>query len=120
GQRPLAVGGLVLSAVGMGWIALIADPELSYGALVLPLVIGGIGNSLALPAIPAAAVGTMPAELIGIASGANSTMRELGGVFGIAVLAAVFGATGSYATPADFATGFTAAMTGVAMLAAFG
>ena len=120
GQRPLAVGGLVLSALGMAWIAAIAEPDLAYGALVIPLIVGGIGNSIALPAIPAAAVGTMPPELIGTASGANSTMRELGGVFGIAVLVAVFGAAGSYDSPAAFADGFTAAMAGVALLAALG
>jgi EmrB/QacA subfamily drug resistance transporter len=120
GQRPLAVGGLLLSALGMGWIAWIAEPGLGYGALVVPLVIGGIGNSLALPAIPAAAVGTMPPELIGTASGANSTMRELGGVFGIAVLVAVFGATGSYTSREAFTSGFTSAMAGVAVFAALG
>lgn len=33
------------------------------------------------------------------ASGANNAIREIGGVFGVAVLAAVFSARGSYATP---------------------
>jgi hypothetical protein len=36
--------------------------------------------------------------------------RELGGVFGIAVLVAVFAAAGSYASPAAFVDGFTPAI----------
>jgi hypothetical protein len=37
-------------------------------------------------------------------------MRELGGVFGIAVAVAVFAAAGSYASPAAFADGFAPAI----------
>jgi hypothetical protein len=36
--------------------------------------------------------------------------RELGGVFGIAVLVAVFAAAGSYASPAAFVDGFAPAV----------
>ena len=43
----------------------------------------------------------------GIASGANNAMRELGGVFGIAVLGAVFSARGGYASAASFVAGLT-------------
>ena len=41
----------------------------------------------------------VPREDEGKASGANNTIRELGGVFGVAVLAAIFSANGSYASP---------------------
>ena len=37
-------------------------------------------------------------------------MRELGGVFGIAVAVAVFAAAGSYASPQAFTDGFTPAI----------
>jgi hypothetical protein len=37
-------------------------------------------------------------------------VRELGGVFGIALSVAVFAGAGSYASPIAFADGFTAAM----------
>ena len=37
-------------------------------------------------------------------------MRELGGVFGIAVLVAVFSAAGSYASPEAFVDGFGPAL----------
>jgi hypothetical protein len=45
-------------------------------------------------------------------------MRELGGVFGVAIAVAVFAATGSYASPAAFTDGFAPAI-GVAAALAF-
>ena len=38
GERPFAVAGLLLQAAGMGWIALIAGPDVAYWQLVAPLV----------------------------------------------------------------------------------
>ena len=46
----------------------------------------------------------------GQASGANNAMRELGGVFGIAVLAAIFANRGSYFTAETFMDGLTPAV----------
>jgi hypothetical protein len=46
----------------------------------------------------------------GRASGANNTIREIGGVFGVAVLASVFSANGSYATPQAFVDGMVPAV----------
>ena len=55
-------------------------------------------------------VASVPAEEVGVASGTNSAIRELGGVFGVAVLATVFTRTGVYTSPAIFADGFRAAL----------
>jgi hypothetical protein len=52
----------------------------------------------------------MAAEALGKAAGANSMMRELGGVFGIAVAVAVFAAAGSYASVRAFTDGFQPAI----------
>ena len=46
-------------------------------------------------------------------------LRQLGGAFGIAILAAVFSAAGSYASPHAFSSGFTWAA-GVAALLSLG
>ncbi len=46
----------------------------------------------------------------GQASGANSAIRELGGVFGVAVLASVFARYGGYDTPATFSDGMVPAV----------
>lgn len=45
-----------------------------------------------------------------MAAGTNSAMRELGGVFGVAVLASVFSRPGAYTSAAVFVTGFTTAL----------
>ena len=82
----------------------------------------GAGLRLTFPAAQNSVVSAVPPEAIGKASGTNSTMRELGGVLGIAVAAAVFAAAGGYGSPGEFADGFTGAMgvsAGLSLLAAF-
>ena len=119
GERPLMAGGLTLQAAGFGWIALIARPGLSYPALIAPMLLAGIGVSMAMPATQNAVIGAVPPAAIGQASGTFNMLRQLGGAFGIAILAAVFSAAGSYASPHAFSTGFTRAV-GVAALLSLG
>jgi EmrB/QacA subfamily drug resistance transporter len=116
GERPFMVGGLGLQALGMAWVALIADPGLTYSEFVLPSVVAGIGVSMAIPAAQNSVVGSFALEDVGKAAGANSMMRELGGVFGIAVAAAVFAGAGSFASADAFLDGFAPA---IAVVAAF-
>jgi EmrB/QacA subfamily drug resistance transporter len=110
GERPFAVAGLLLQAAGMGWIALIAGPDVAYWRLVAPLAIAGCGVSMAMPAIQSAVVGAVAPASIGKASGTFNMLRQLGGVFGIALLVAVFTGSGGYASPQLFSDGFTAAL----------
>jgi EmrB/QacA subfamily drug resistance transporter len=110
GERPLAAGGLALQAIGMGWIALTAAPNVPYADLAVPLVVAGAGVSMAIPAIQNAVLGAVAPAQIGKASGTFNTMRQLGGVFGIAILAAVFTVTGGYTSAHGFSDGFTAAI----------
>ncbi len=116
GERPFMVGGLTLQALGMGWIALIADSGLTYSEFVLPSIVAGVGVSMAIPSAQNSVISSVALQDVGKAAGANSMMRELGGVFGIAVAAAVFAGAGSYASPDAFLDGFAPA---VAVLAAF-
>jgi EmrB/QacA subfamily drug resistance transporter len=110
GERPLMVGGLTLQAAGMAWLALIVEPGLSYSQMLAPFIVAGVGVSMAIPAAQNSVVGSMSAEALGKAAGANSMMRELGGVFGIAVTVAIFAAAGSYASAQAFADGFQPAI----------
>ena len=111
GERPFMVVGPLLQAVGMGWIALIADAGMAYSEMIPPLIVAGIGVSMSFPAAQNSVVGSVPPEAIGKAAGTNSTMRELGGVFGIALSVAVFAGAGSYASAEAFSDGFVPAMT---------
>jgi EmrB/QacA subfamily drug resistance transporter len=120
GERPLMVGGLSLQAVGMAWLALIAEPGLAYSEMLLPFIVAGVGVSMAIPAAQNSVVGSVATEAIGKAAGTNSMMRELGGVFGIAVTVAVFAGAGSYASAAAFSDGFGPAIGVAAALALAG
>ena len=120
GERPFMVGGLSLQALGMGWIALIADPGLTYSEFVLPAIVAGVGVSMAIPSAQNSVVGSVALEDVGKAAGANSMMRELGGVFGVAVAVAVFAGAGSFASPDAFFDGFAPAIAVVAALSLAG
>jgi MFS family permease len=110
GERPLVVGGLLLQATGIAWIALIAEIDLSYAATIAPMILTGAGIAMAMPASQKSVVEAVVPSEIGKASGTFTTMRWLGGVFGIAIVIAVFAATGGYATAQDFNDGFAPAM----------
>ena len=75
-----------------------------------PFIVAGVGVSMAIPSAQNSVIGAVGDAAIGKAAGANSMMRELGGVFGIAVVVAVFAATGSYASPASFVDGIGPAL----------
>jgi MFS family permease len=120
GERPLMVAGLSLQALGMTWVALIADANMSYSQLIAPFVVGGVGVSMAIPAAQNSVVASVADNAIGKAAGANSMMRELGGVFGIAIAVAVFAAAGSYVSPSAFVEGFKPAIGVAAALALIG
>jgi hypothetical protein len=75
---------------------------------------------MCFPSITNAVLGSVPPSEAGVASGTNSAVRELGGVFGVAVLAAVFIRQGVYASPDLFVDGFRAALLTGAGITALG
>jgi EmrB/QacA subfamily drug resistance transporter len=110
GERPLVVTGLLMQAIGLGWIALIATPGLAYSALVAPLVLAGVGVSMAMPAAQNAILSSVAVTEMGKASGVFNMGRFLGGMFGIAAMVAVFSANGAVGSLAHFNAGFSPAM----------
>jgi MFS family permease len=120
GNRPFMTLGLLLQAAGYGWIALIAGPDVGYAQLGVALTVAGVGTSLCFPTVANAVLGSVPPSEAGVASGTNSALRELGGVFGVAVLASVFAHNGGYGSPQSFADGFTPALWAALGLSAVG
>jgi len=120
GTRPFMALGLTLQAIGLGWVALIARPGMGYAELGAALVVAGVGISMCFPTVANAVVSSVPPDEAGVASGTNSALRELGGVFGVAVLAAAFAHDGVYASPQAFAGRFTHALWFGAALSALG
>jgi MFS family permease len=120
GSRPLIVAGLTLQGLGMAWIAVNASNDRPYTSSIVALVIAGCGTSMAMPAGQNAVMNSVPMAAVGKAAGAFNTLRQLGGVFGIAVLAAIFASRGSYASPQAYTDGFVPAMAASAVLALAG
>jgi EmrB/QacA subfamily drug resistance transporter len=120
GEQVLVAGGLLLQAIGIAWIGLVATPGLPYTNLIVPLIIAGCGASFSLPATQNAVINAVKAGEIGKASGTFSMFRQLGGAFGVAILAAVFAVTGSLGSAQAFSSGFTSALSVAAALSLLG
>jgi EmrB/QacA subfamily drug resistance transporter len=102
--------GLALQAAGLAWIAAVSTPTTPYIDLVAPFALSGIGMGLFFAPIANLILGTVRSEEEGQASGANNAVRELGGVFGVAVLASVFSHFGGYTSGSAFVDGLTPAV----------
>ena len=124
GGKPLVTAGLALQALGLTWLTALTTPTTAYVDLIAPFAICGIGMSLFFVPLASLVLGTVPKALEGVASGANSAFRELGGVLGIAVLGAIFSSNGGYTSGQTYVNGMTpavyvgAAVVGVGAIAA--
>ena len=110
GARAPVVAGMALQATALAWTAAIASPGVSYIPLAVAMTLSGTGLAMTIPAVTKAVVSSVALADIGKASGAFSTIRQLGGAFGVAVLVAVFAGAGGYASPQAFSDGFAPAM----------
>ncbi len=106
GQRLMGTG-LLLQAIGLGWIAHVSTQTTPYVDLVAPFVISGIGMALFFAPVANVVLSSVRPQEEGQASGANNAIRELGGVFGVAVLASVFAHYGGYTSAASFTKGMS-------------
>jgi EmrB/QacA subfamily drug resistance transporter len=120
GGRPLMATGLAMQSIGLAWIAFVSTPTVAYAELVTPFVISGIGMALYFAPVANVVLSSVRPIEEGQASGANNAIRELGGVFGVAVLASVFAHYGGYRTGQTFVDGLTPAIYVGAVLVAGG
>ena len=110
GGRPLMALGLAMQAFALGWLALVTEPNVPYSELVPPFIIAGIGMGLFFAPVANVVLSAVRPIEEGKASGTNNAIRELGGVFGIAVLAAIFASYGGYESPVAYVDGLTPAI----------
>jgi len=119
GSRPLMATGLALQAVALAWLAMVSAPDVAYLALVPAFAMAGAGMALVFAPAANAVLGAVRPSEAGQASGATNTIREVGGVLGVAVLAAVFTDAGGMGSPAAYVDGLVPAVwVGAAVLAA--
>jgi EmrB/QacA subfamily drug resistance transporter len=121
GGRPFMAGGLALQAVALGWMAAVAKvPPLPFSHFVIPFILAGVGMGLFFAPVANVVLSAVRPEEEGQASGANNALRELGGVFGVAVLSAIFVNQGGYGLPQHFVDGLKPAVWAGAAVVAVG
>jgi EmrB/QacA subfamily drug resistance transporter len=110
GSRPLLVAGMALMSAGLAWFAAVSSPTVPYPQLVPALMLAGVGMSFFFAPTANLVLSAVRPQEEGLASGANNTIREVGGVFGVAILASVFSANGGYLSPQTFVNGLVPAL----------
>jgi EmrB/QacA subfamily drug resistance transporter len=112
--------GLAMQAIGLAWLGLVVTPTVDYAQLVIPFIISGIGMGLFFAPVANVVLSAVRPKEEGQASGANNAIREVGGVFGVAILASVFSSFGGYGTPQTFVDGLKPAILIGAVFVALG
>jgi EmrB/QacA subfamily drug resistance transporter len=110
GNQRFMAAGMAIQPVALAWFAAVAHAHTPYIQLCPPLVLSGIGIGLVFPTVSGEVVASVRPDQMGIAAGTNTTIRELGGVFGVALAALVFASPAAYTTTDGFVTGFVHAI----------
>ncbi len=110
GARLIVAMGLGLMAAGLGALSAVASTTAPYSAFIVPFAVSGIGMGMFFAPIANVVLSSVPTDQEGKASGANNAVREIGAVFGIAVLASVFSANGAYTSPDMYVAGLVPAL----------
>jgi EmrB/QacA subfamily drug resistance transporter len=120
GARRMVVPGLLMQAAGFAWIVHLAGTASGYTSYVAPLIVAGIGISMALPCVPAAGLNAAPPASLGKAAGVLNTLQLFGATTGVAIVTMVFNTNGSLAGPAAVTHGYRPALAVGAGLSALG
>ena len=107
GSRPLMFAGLALQAIGIGWLATISSPTSPYSELVLPFVLAGTGMALVFAPTANAVLSAVRPRRPARPRARPTRSARSAATLGVAVLASVFAANGSYASPQAFTDGMT-------------
>jgi EmrB/QacA subfamily drug resistance transporter len=89
GPRRVVTIGMALEAVGILWTTLLISVDVNVVLFVPPLFIYGLGVGFATAQLTSIVLGDVPPQESGLASGTNSTMRQVGSALGIAILGTV-------------------------------
>jgi EmrB/QacA subfamily drug resistance transporter len=89
GGKFILMSGLILFGAGMGWLALIANPDSSWLVFVAPLVVAGLGMGCIFAPMVTVALRNIDPRMAGAASGVLNTVRQVGLVIGTATVGAL-------------------------------
>lgn len=97
--RVLNAAGMAVIGAGLWWAALAVGPDERWTAILPGLILIGVGAGIVMPHMMGLAIGVVPAERAGMASGMSNTFFPLGTAVGVAVYGAVMSARIGAAVP---------------------
>jgi predicted MFS family arabinose efflux permease len=107
GREHLLIGSLVVALIGMAWLSTLGADTAFFPGIVLPLLVLGIGQGIAIILLTQLGMAEVPAEQAGAGSGLVNTAHQLGGSVGLAILTGLFiGAGGTGASAAAQVAGY--------------
>jgi predicted MFS family arabinose efflux permease len=86
GATKVARIGLTLEVLGLVVVALVISPDVAFVSLLPGFLLFGCGIGFAVAQLTNVILSDVPADRAGAASGANSTVRQIGNALGIAVV----------------------------------
>jgi EmrB/QacA subfamily drug resistance transporter len=110
GARSFMAAGLALQAGALAWFAVVTTTDVTFAQVVVPFIMAGTGMALVFAPSASALLSVVTPAQAGQASGTNNAIREVGGVFGVAVLATIFSHSGALTSPQAFIDGVVPAL----------
>ena len=85
--------GIAIAAAGFFYFARIAAVDVTYAKFVIPMCITSLGIGFTMAPATNSVMGSIPVSQSGVGSAMNSTMRQIGGALGVAVLGTILNST---------------------------
>jgi EmrB/QacA subfamily drug resistance transporter len=108
--RGFMAAGLALQATALAWFAATTSTTVTFGDQAIAFVLAGVGMGLVFAPSASALLSVVSPAQAGQASGTNNAIREVGGVFGVAVLSTIFSESGALSSPQGFVDGAVPAL----------
>ena len=93
GPKWIVTTGMVIEVVALLILSAVVEPDVSVNLVALVLALYGLGLGLAIAQLTSLVLYDIPAAKSGIASGGNSTIRQVGAALGIAIIGTVLTST---------------------------
>ena len=89
GNNKILLVGEIILAAGLILLAFSNTANGYWAAILIPMLILGLGQGLILAPVTSAGVHEAPPELAGIASGVTNTMHQIGGPIGLSLIVSI-------------------------------
>ena len=119
GLGPLLLTGIVIAAIGMGWLGFIGAHSTYWVAVAPPMVLLGLGQGLGFAPLTGAGIHHVQPGYAGAAAGLVNVAHQIGSAFGVSIITVIAvsaGAGGDMSIEAPRALVTAAIMLGLAVV----